>query len=566
VHPSDDGHDGHVRVEFYAKPAPNPLVRLRWTDSAGVAHERERDLPAIAGPMLPRLIAARVKSGQDGVESLTWRLPADYLHDDFDEWKVVADRDQIEHQVVSIEGAQGQIQWLERLHAAGVYRDALAYPNLAGMGVEFELPKVLNVPTDKAPDRVLAEWPVPAPATKRPQIADYAPAAQASGPIVQWDTPIAPEENQAIMARLAKFPEVNAYWMGRSYLGQNIWAADVMLPTPSVLRSWAKETTLKAAIIYSGRQHADEVSSTSHIDKLGEQLVTDPDIKAMLKQVNVVLHSITNPDGALLSYLLYKITPDNLLHTGYHGSLVEDVATAQWDKDTVYPESQTRRQLWEAWLPDAFLNPHGYPSHEWVQPFSGYTGWVVSRMGAYSGRSWWLPRGWFTSLTYLRDHRYPYSKDFAFAIRDRIADAMNKLPDLMALEDRMNARYQRFGQRWDPDYMLQPIVGGVRIYVALKGTEPSPTATSFMGRYPAVTYDDSYTEAPDETAYGPYMTVVASAGLAFDKVHLKYLAQGELRIKRSEKAYADGIEWKVERERPILPSSEPPVPAPAVRK
>ncbi len=563
VHPSEDGHDGRVRVEFYAKPAANPLVRLRWTDAKGAAHERVRDLPAMAGPMLPRLMAARVKSGQPGVESLMWRLPADYLRDESDEWRQVAEREQVEHQVVSVESAQGQIRWIERLHAAGVYPDALAYPNLAAMGVEFELPKALNAPTDKAPDRVLAEWSVPPPATKRPQIADYASSGQASDPIVQWDHPIAPRENQEILARLSKFPEVNAYWMGRSYLGQNIWAADVMLPTPSTIRSWAKETTLKAAIIYSGRQHADEVSSTSHIDKLGEQLVSDPETKAMLKQVNVVLHPITNPDGALLSYLLYQITPDNLLHTGYHGSLVEDVASAQWDKDTVYPESQTRRQLWEAWLPDAFLNPHGYPSHEWVQPFSGYTGWVVSRMGAYSGRSWWLPRGWFTSLTYLRDHRYPYSKDFAFAIRDRIADAMNKLPDLMALEGRMNARYQRFGQRWDPDYMLQPIVGGVRIYVALKGTEPSPTATSFMGRFPAVTYDDSYTEAPDETAYGPYLSLVASAGLAFDKVHLKYLAQGELRIKRSEKAYADGVDWKVERERPILPSSVPPVAPPA---
>ena len=62
--------------------------------------------------------------------------------------------------------------------------------------------------------------------------------------------------------------------MGRTYLGQNIWAADMTLPT-STIRSIAKETTLKASIIYSGRQHANEVSSTSHILKLGEQLVTD---------------------------------------------------------------------------------------------------------------------------------------------------------------------------------------------------------------------------------------------------------------------------------------------------
>ncbi len=462
--------------------------------------------------------------------------------------------------------AQGQIQWLERLHAAGVYPDAVAYPNLSRMGVEFELPKAIGAPPEKAPDRVAAEWAVPAPATRRPQIADFAAPATPGSPIVQWEHPIAPPENQQILARLATFPEVSVYWMGRSYLGQNLWAADVMLPTPSKLRSWAKETTLKAAIIYSGRQHADEVSSTSHIDKLGEQLVTEPDVKAMLKQVNVVLHPITNPDGALLSYLLYQITPDNLLHTGYHGSLVEDVATAQWDHDTIYPESQTRRQLWESWLPDAFLNPHGYPSHEWVQPFSGYTAWVVNRMGAYSGRGWWLPRGWFTSLTYLRDRRYPYSQDFAYAIRDRIADAMNKLPDLMALEHRMNARYQRYGQRFDPDYMLQPIVGGVRIYMALKGTAPAASSNSFMGRFPAMHLRRCLYRGAGRDGVRPYMTLVASAGLAFDKVHLKYLAQGELRIKRTEKAYADGVQWKVERERPILPSSEPPVPAPIIGK
>ena len=46
-------------------------------------------------------------------------------------------------------------------------------------------------------------------------------------------------------------------------------------PLRPLLRSWPKETTLKAAIVYSGRQHANEVSSTSHIDKLAEQLITD---------------------------------------------------------------------------------------------------------------------------------------------------------------------------------------------------------------------------------------------------------------------------------------------------
>jgi len=68
-----------------------------------------------------------------------------------------------------------------------------------------------------------------------------------------------------------------------------------MLPSPALLRSWPKETTLKASIVYSGRQHANEVSSTSHIHKLAEQLVTDPSKRALLNKVNVVIHPITNP-------------------------------------------------------------------------------------------------------------------------------------------------------------------------------------------------------------------------------------------------------------------------------
>src|SRR5260370_14763131 len=151
--------------------------------------------------------------------------------------------------------------------------------------------------------------------------------------LTQWEEPISPDENAAILAKLATFPGVSVYWMGRSYLGENLWAADVMLPSPAQLRSWTKETTLKASIVYSGRHHATEVSSTSHILKLGEQLVTDPETRAMLKQVNVCLHPIDNSDGAELSMDLARITPDNVLHPGYHGSLGADVVAGQTETD-----------------------------------------------------------------------------------------------------------------------------------------------------------------------------------------------------------------------------------------
>ena len=565
VHASDDGKDGRVHIEFYAKPAPNPMVELSWIDAQGKRHEQKRDLWVLSGAMQPRLIQARVMAGRPGPESLTWLLPADFKDDKFEDWVKVEGKDQIERSIFPVEQAKGQMHWLEAMHAAGMYKNELAYPHVRQMGFEFELPLPLTAKVDSPAPREYASWKVAAPATPRPMIADYAGRLNRSQ-LVQWDEPISPDENAAVLAKLATYPGVSVYWMGRSYLGENLWAADVTLPSPALLRSAAKETTLKASIVYSGRQHANEVSSTSHILKLGDQLATDPATRAMLKQVNVVLHPITNADGAELSVQLAELTPNNMLHPGYHGALAADVATGQTDIDPVYPESRTRRQLLEAWLPDAFLNPHGYPSHEWVQPFSEYSGWVTNRQGANNGRTWWIPRGWFTSLAYLRDETHPYSEKITYEIRDRIVEAERNVPGLLDLENRMNARYERFGQRWQPQNMTQPIVNGIRIYMGLKGSgggrggpagAVAPGSGGVGGISPDVTWDSGYTEAPDETAHGDYMKLMASAGLAFDRVHLEYLAQGKLRIQRTEREQGGRVTWRVERLRPNLPASEP---------
>jgi hypothetical protein len=197
-----------------------------------------------------------------------------------------------------------------------------------------------------------------------------------------------------------------------------------------------------------------------------------------------------------------------------------------------------------------------------VQPFSEYTGWAQTREGANPGRAWWIPRGWFTSLAYLRDPDHPESMRVTYALRDQIVEAERNVPGLLYLENRMNDRYERFGQRWQPRDMFQPIVNGIRIYMALKGSPVRPAAGGAAvapgsggvgGISPDITWDSGYTEAPDETAHGDYMKLMASAGLAFDHVHLNYLANGKLRITRTEKEVPGGVQWRVERARPILP-------------
>jgi hypothetical protein len=572
-YPSCDGEDGEVSIEFYAKDAGMPKVRLAWkTEGDLTEHEQERDLSAVPSAGHMRLVSARVQARKDGVESLTWRMPVDFERYNYNDWIVLAEKSRVERTITSAEQAADQLQWLEKLHSAGLYKDALSYPHLSNLDFEFETPVALNAPEQAKKGLVSARLAVTEPATRRPMIADITPAPRdAAGHFVAWENPIAPKDEEHLLSRLATYPGVDVYWMGRSYLGGNIWAADMTLPSPSVLSSMPKATTLKATIIYSGRQHANEVSSTSHLLKLGEELVLDPERRETLKKVNVVLHPITNVDGADLSIDLAKISPHNMLHAGYHASLTSDVVSDQNNEFPIYPESATRRLLWQAWLPDAFLNPHGYPTHEWVQPFSEYSSWVITRMGAETGRTNWVPRGWFTSLGYLGDDEHPESRVVTYALREKIVNEMAKTPGVLEMNASENDRYQRYQryQHWDAESYQQPIYKGVRINMALKGMDDESTSSrgggsavgigGLMVRYPEITYDDGYTEVPDETAYGDFLHLVASAGLAYDHAHLDYISEGKLNIKRTQLDSGGGVTWHVERKRPITPLAPLPV-------
>ncbi len=324
---------------------------------------------------------------------------------------------------------------------------------------------------------------------------------------------------------------------------------DVMPPIEASHWSQAKATTLKPTVIYSARQHANEVSSTSHTLKLAELLLTDPAWKKKLDRVNVVFHPITNADGAQLAYDLQKITPHFMLHAGYLGSLGVDMTSAQWDPNAIYPESRVRVDLWRTWLPDIFLNPHGYPSHEWVQLFSEYAAWIRTRVG--ESRDYWSPRGWWMpGFEYIDDPKYPRNKEAELALRALIAERINAAPEVKALNDREYARYKRYTFDWDKDLFKLNFTDGVLIYSAIKGAKGSPTGRSFMTRQPNITLFEGVTEAPDETAHGDWMKLVCEAGLTWDEANLDYLVQSEYKVERKGAEFWGGVSLSETRPRP----------------
>jgi len=294
------------------------------------------------------------------------------------------------------------------------------------------------------------------------------------------------------------------------------------------------------------------VSSTSHVLKLAELLLTDPAYRAKLNRVNVVIHPITNADGAQLAYDLQRITPDYMLHAGYLGSLGVDVTSAQWDNDPMYPESGIRPKIWRTWLPDIFLNPHGYPSHEWVQLFSEYAAWVRTR--SVETRDYWTMRGWWMpGFGWLDDPRYPRHKDEQMKLLDMITDYAKQAPATVALNERAYDRYKRYSFDFDSKNFKLDFTNGVLIYKSIKGARANPQSQDFMTRNPNVTIWDGVTEAPDETARGDWMKLVANAGLQWDKAILEYLVQGHHEIERKVDPFWGGVSLTINRPRPPKP-------------
>jgi len=553
VRPKADGKPGHAKIVFTGFAANRPSVTVAYRERGGPPLEERLDIPKVAVEP-PSVLTAIVRAGQPGLQRLELRAKVDSDHDERAALIKRTRYEEVDEKIMSAEQVAGIVANLERLRAAGLYRDALAYHDVGAIAIaanwEYD-PASMN--TQRVALLQPDGEPPPFPDIKALLPAGYRYNGE---PLVQWDTPIPPPEGNAILARMSAFKEATVYKIGQSYLGKDIWAMDLMAPIEATHWSQAKASTLKPTIVYSARQDANEVSSTSHTLKLAEMLLTDPEYRKHLNKVNVVVHPFTNPDGAQLAYDLYKVTPDYLLHPGYLGPLGVSLVT-RWDSDPMYPESKVRPKIWRTWLPDIFLNPHGYPSHEWVQMFSEYAAWVRNRVT--EARDWAQTRGWFMPFyEYTDDPKYPRHKEAAFRIRDMITQNINAVPEVRELNARAYDRYRRYGFAWDPENFKMDFVNGVLIYTNIKGGRGDPGTKAvegddFMVRQPAVTIFYSGTEAPDETAHGEWMKLVATMGLQFDKAVLQYLVEGHHVVERKATPFFGGVALTLDRARPPKP-------------
>jgi hypothetical protein len=551
IRPDGAGAPGHARVTLTGKERGVPELVLTWRER-GREPVRERyplsPLPAAA----PRLRAARVRAGEEGVATLLFEVAAVDSVDRYAEMRDRGREEQIDRTLLAVPTLEGMAAEIAGLHGEGILLDALSFDRIDSLDFRF----VLEDSTSTFSRRASVSRSRGPRATRNPVL--LARGYRWNGePIVQWDTPIPPAENDSILARLATFPGVHVYFLTKSFLGHDVFAADFLPPHEARWISQAKLNALKPTVIFSGRQHANEVSSTSHILKLGERLVTDTAWSRLLRKVNVVLHPITNPDGAQLAYEMQRVNPDFMLHAGYLGALGVDATSGSGSADPIYPESKARPELQETWLPDVFMNMHGYPSHEWVQYFAGYSAWVRGRAGAQ--RSWWAPRGWFVpGFSWVDDDRYPELEQAQFALLDSIGMAITGVADVDAVNRRLYARYAKYG-RQDVENFREDFRNGILVYRALRGRPATggaggaPAATGGSAANPRINWFSITTEAPDETARGAWLDLVARAGIAHSSAIVRYLANGTRTIETANAEFDGAVVRSAARKRPVLP-------------
>lgn len=179
-----------------------------------------------------------------------------------------------------------------------------------------------------------------------------------------------------------------------------------------------------AAVMISAGQHANEttgiVGALRAAVRLGQRATS-----------HFTISPLENPDGYALHQRLRGENPRHMHHAARYTALGDDLEyrTAENAGPLLFEKSI---RIQAETLCDARLhvNLHGYPSHEWTRPLSGY----VPRHFAM----WTLPKGFF-----LIARTHPNWERTAETLLDRVTRHLGALPGILEENQRQIALYER---------------------------------------------------------------------------------------------------------------------------
>lgn len=215
------------------------------------------------------------------------------------------------------------------------------------------------------------------------QANEFAPAkALSNDALAQVSEPLKPNEITATLTQLTQDLAGQSF-DGLSRKGLNVPASLFYGSHPGV--------------VITGAQHANETTGTCAALRA---------LPMLRKEYPVALGCapMHNPEGANLFHQLRRDNPLHMSHAARYTALGNDI---QSQSDEQNFEKALRNKMVEATGAKLHLNLHGYPSHEWTRPFTGYS--------PRGFELWAIPKGFFLIMRH-RDGKADAARAFLEAI------------------------------------------------------------------------------------------------------------------------------------------------------
>ncbi|MEZ4521273.1 MAG: M14 family metallopeptidase [Thermomicrobiales bacterium] len=342
-------------------------------------------------------------------------------------------------------------------------------------------------------------------------------------------------------------PDTVAAWIeGESYQGRPIPALSLHSASPGRVWSPVKLSILKPTALIVARHHANEISSTNSALQLAHLVGTDAEWAELIEHLNIVAIPYENADGAALHARLAATSGTETWkhHPARYNALGHEFGEDFHAPDSQFGEARVRPVLWNRWLPDAIVDNHGVPSHEWVQPFAGFGSPPRFRV------SYWIPQALIYGIVrHVDDPDYPEHEAAALRLRDVVSAAVRET-DIGDLNRQIGASYRRWGQEREPQRFPGEFHDDMLWHFG--ETPVDPEGRGFNTRYPRTTVLSWVTEVNDETATGDHLEMVARAHLVANRAMLDMLVRAGSRAERSVSKLDDGrIVERFNRPRPL---------------
>ncbi|CAM3532822.1 hypothetical protein VA7868_03833 [Vibrio aerogenes CECT 7868] len=175
-------------------------------------------------------------------------------------------------------------------------------------------------------------------------------------------------------------------------------------------------------VLISGGQHANETSGVVGALRAAHVLAAKPD-------AHFVISPLENPDGYALHQRLIQDNPHHMHHAARYTALGDDL---EYRTKAPWYEKAIRRQALAVSQAQLHINLHGYPSHEWIRPLSGYV--------PQGFDMWTIPKGFFLIIRHQDSPQWAaYAERFIQALTLKL----NDYPAVMAINQRQITLYEQ---------------------------------------------------------------------------------------------------------------------------